>query len=233
MTITLLNAIEKVLMFMMVSISSIFNMFNVIKFDARIDNLDKYKNASVTNQVINYDTQIQYNSKIPIGITNILVEGKTGLMYFSEETEEYRTLIYPVNQVIEVGTGKAGEYVGIVTGYGPDCKTCDGRGYVACPTQTGKWTNLITDGIYYHDEKYGDLQILAADHRAFPCGTVIEVSNNDLSEPILGVVLDTGYAMRKAHENGYVHIDVAFETEVGLRFNTNKNTKFSVKRWGW
>ena len=233
MLVTLISTIEKIVMFVLVSISSMFNMFNVVKFDASIDNLDKYKNNSVVNQVLDYQTEITYSSKVPSGIENILVEGRTGLAYYNEETQEYKTLIFPVNKIVEVGTGKYGVYTGIVTGYGPDCKTCDGRGYVACPTQDGKWTNLITDGIYYSDARYGDLQILAADHREFPCGTIIEVNNNDLAEPILGIVLDTGYAMRKAYENGYIHIDVAFQTEVGLNFSTNKNTNFSVKRWGW
>ena len=48
-----------------------------------------------------------------------------------------------------------------------------GRGYVYCPTKTGKWTNLITDGIYYQDETFGKVQIIAADPRQFPCGTVM------------------------------------------------------------
>lgn len=233
MIVTIIDAVEKVFMFLMVSITSIFNTLNVVNFDVSIENLDKFKNASPVNHVINYETQIIYNSKVPVGNTNVLTKGQTGMVYYSDELEDYRVLIKPINEVIEIGTGQQGEYVGVVTGYGPDCKTCDGRGYVACPTPTGKWANLITDGIYYHDERYGDLQILAADWRAFPCGTVMEIKNDDLSDPILGIVLDTGYAMRKAYENSYVHIDVAFQTEVGLRFNTNKNTNFSVKRWGW
>lgn len=231
--VTLINAIEKVFMFLMVSVTSIFNTFNIVNFDVSIENLDKFKNATPENQVIKYETQIIYSPKIPKGITNVLTEGQTGLVYYSEEIDDYRVLKAPVNEVIEVGTGREGKYVGVVTGYGPDCKTCDGRGYVACPTQTGKWTNLMSDGVNYQDPKYGELRIIAADLRAFPCGTIIEIKNNDLGEPILGVVLDTGYAMRKAYENGYIHIDVAFPTEVGLRFNTNKNTNFSVKRWGW
>ena len=233
MIVTLVDAIEKVFMFLMVSITSVFNTLNVVNFDVSIENLDKFKNASPINHVINYETQIIYNPKVPVGITNVLTKGQTGMVYYSDELEDYRILINPVNEVIEVGTGQQGEYVGIVTGYGPDCKTCDGRGYVACPTLAGKWTNLITDGVYYHDERYGDLQILAADWRSFPCGTIMEINNSDLSEPILGIVLDTGSAMKWAYEHNYIHIDVAFPTEVGLRFNTNKNTNFSVKRWGW
>lgn len=233
MNIFFIRSILEFLTFIMISFNSLINSYQIMEFNININNPDKNKSLSVVNTVLEYQTEIIYNAKIPSGITNVLVEGQDGIVYLDTNGNIYKTLKEQINEVVEVGTGKYGEYTGIVTGYGPDCKTCDGRGYVACPTQTGKWTNLFTDGIFYDDERYGSLQILAADWRGFPCGTVIEINNNDLSKPILGIVLDTGSAMRNAYDKGYVHIDVAFETEVGLVFNTNKNTNFSVKRWGW
>lgn len=233
MNIFFIRSILEFLTFIIISFNSLINSYQIMEFNININNPDKNKSLSVVNTVLEYQTEIIYNAKIPSGITNVLVEGQDGIVYLDTNGNIYKTLKEQINEVVEVGTGKYGEYTGIVTGYGPDCKTCDGRGYVACPTQTGKWTNLFTDGIFYDDERYGSLQILAADWRGFPCGTVIEINNNDLSKPILGIVLDTGFAMRNAYDKGYVHIDVAFETEVGLVFNTNKNTNFSVKRWGW
>lgn len=233
MNITIIRLLGKVLKFLFVTFSTLFNIYPINEQTFGIYNTDINKSLNVVSTIVEHKTNVTYSSKVPTGITNVLVEGRDGIIYKDAFEGTYQTLKEPIDEIIEIGTGKYGEFTGIVTGYGPDCHTCDGRGYVACPTKTGKWTNLITDGNFYEDERYGSLQILAADWREFPCGTVIEVNNNDLEKPILGVVLDTGYAMRKAYDNGYVHIDVAFKTEKGLVFNTNKNTKFSVKRWGW
>lgn len=233
MNVMIIRSIVNALSFLFISLTSLFNSYQISESVFSIYNENNNKSMEIVNTVVNYKTNVTYNSKIPSGITNVLVEGQNGIVYMDSNGNITKILRETIDKVVEVGTGRYGEFTGVVTGYGPDCKTCDGRGYVACATPTGKWTNLITDGIYYEDARYGSLQILAADWRGFPCGTVIEIKNNDLSEPILGVVLDTGSAMRRAYDNGYVHIDVAFQTEVGLTFNTNKSTSFSVKRWGW
>ena len=233
MKIVIINSLIRAIGVLLVSLTSVVNIGEVKENKINVNNYAANRSASVVSTVIPATTEYKYNYKIPSGVTNVLKEGQDGIVYSDTTGNILKTLVPKINRVVEVGTGKYGEYTGIVTGYGPDCKTCDGRGYVACPTKTGKWTNLKTDGVYYTDEKYGKLKILAADFREFPCGTVMEVMNNDLSEPIKGIVLDTGSAMRYAYEHGYIHIDVAHEIEVGLRFNTNKNTKFSVKRWGW
>lgn len=233
MNVVLIQSVIKTLSFLIISVSSLFNSYEIKQESIGINNADKNKSSSIINTIIDYDTEIIYNSKIPSGVTNVLVEGQSGIVYLDGSGNVFKTLKERVNEVVEVGVGKYGEYRGVLTGYGPDCDTCDGRGYVACPTQDGKWLNLIKDGIYYSDQRYGKLQIIAADWREFPCGTVVEISNGDLDEPIYGVVLDTGSAMRKAYDNGYVHIDVAFKSESELSFDTNKNTSFKVKRWGW
>ena len=92
--------------------------------------------------------------------------------------------------------------------------------------------NLISDGIYYKDSEYGRVRILSADHREFPCGTIVEITNRDLHKE-LGIVLDTGSGMRKAYNEGWILIDLAFENEEDLWHVTNKNTTFKVQRWGW
>ena len=97
----------------------------------------------------------------------------------------------------------------------------------------GTWFSLINDGIYYNDSEYGDVRVVAADQREFPCGTVLEISNSYLNEPIYGIVLDTGYSMKKAYNNGIIHIDLAFKSEKEININTNNDTNFNVKRWGW
>lgn len=231
MKIVLIRSILKALSFMVISLSSLFGSYEIKEQTIGINNDNENKSSSIISTVIEYKTDIIYNKKVPSGVTNVIVEGQNGIVYLDGAGNIYKTLKEKINQIVEVGTGAQGEYVGIATGYGPDCEGC--TGYAACKTPTGKWVYIPTNGLYYEDEQYGSLKILASDWRKFPCGTVIEINNNDLSEPILGIVLDTGIAMRNAYERGVVHIDIAFESEIGLTFNTNVNTKFSVKRWGW
>lgn len=233
MNITFFKLVLRYASLLIVSVSSFFGTVKMEKQRIGINNADIIKSSSIVNTLVEYETITTYNPKVPSGIVNVITKGQDGIVYLDGSGNAFKTLQEKIDEVIEVGIGKYGEYVGIVTGYGPDCTTCDGRGYVACPTNVGKYINLTTDGIYYQDEYFGNIRILAADQREFPCGTIIEVNNSDLEEPIIGVVLDTGYAMRSAYNQGYIHIDLAFATEVGLTFKTNKNTNFSVKRWGW
>lgn len=186
----------------------------------------------VVNKIIPYETIYEYNEKLPSNITKVISEGKNGLGY--EENGNLKVLIEAESAHIEKGTGAYGEFQGVITGYGPDCKTgCTGILY--CPTKQGKYINLY-DGIYYEDEEYGSVRILAAAVAKFPCGTIIEVATGK-EEPFLGIVMDTGSAMRSALKRGVVHIDVAFETErdpkVSKITDFSGNVKYSVQRWGY
>lgn len=233
MNIAMLQSIGRFFCLVVVSVSSLFSTSKVESNVIGINNADKLKSSSVVNTVIKFDTIYNYNSKIPSGIEKVVTKGQNGIVYLDTNGNIFKKLSEKTDEVIEVGIGRYGEYSGIITGYGPDCDTCDGRGYLACPTSDGQYKSLINDGIYYNDIDFGDIRILAADQREFPCGTIIEVNNSDLDKPIIGVVMDTGYAMRRAYDNNYIHIDLAFQTEQGLDFKINKNTNFSVKRWGW
>lgn len=141
-----------------------------------------------------------------------------------------------VDEVVVVGTGKNGQYTGVITGYGPDCKTCSGLGYVYCQTEDNKNFNLINDGIYYDDDEYGEVRVLAAATAEFPCGTIVEVDSSNLGK-FVGIVMDTGYDMRRHLEEGIYHFDVAFETEkdedVAKATNMTGTVKFNIQRWGW
>ena len=96
---------------------------------------------------------------------------------------------------------------------------------------------MVNDGVYYKDTQYGDVRILAASHKVFGCGTIIEVDNGK-GAPFLGIVLDTGIDMRKNWElYGLIHLDIAFVTQkdpaVYSVTATGSRAKFEVKRWGW
>lgn len=182
------------------------------------------------NKIVEYNTLIQYSKSMPLNATNTLIAGENGLITIKNGEEI--TLKEKTDRIIQVGIGKEGIYSGYLTEYGPDCDTCDGRGITFCRTKEGNWHSLTKDGIYYKDYQYGEIRILAADQRQFPCGTIIEIHNSDLSV-MLGIVIDTGYGMKKAYNEGWILLDLAVTSEKNITFGMNNKTTFYVKRWGW
>ncbi len=134
------------------------------------------KTSDVTHTIIPYETIRQYNSKLPAGETKITSPGVNG--FIVEYGKVKKTIQEPVSEIVEVGTGKAIKYTGIMTGYGPDCKGCSKVGNVACHTKDASKHSLINDGIYYEDDTYGEVRILAAYREVFPCGTMIKITND-------------------------------------------------------
>lgn len=199
-----------------------------------IDNPTNNKTATIVNEVDPFETTYVYNEKIPSTADPVILEEGINGLDFTYDGLNYTHLSDKKNQVVEVGSGKEGEYKGRLTGYGPDCPGCSIVGNVSCLTKNGTRHSLINDGIYYSDEMYGNVRILAADNTLFPCGTVIKVDNGHLSE-FYGIVLDTGSTMRNAWKKGNVWVDLAFSSQaVALTGGaTSSNTKFSVQRWGW
>lgn len=136
----------------------------------------------------------------------------------------------------EIAFTSLGTYYGSMTGYGPDCSTCSGKGYTGCRTREGNYHNLITDGANYIDAEYGEVHILAASYKVFNCGTIIMVDNGR-GDPFLGIVLDSGSAMQKQW-NKYqkILIDIAFQTEKdpAIYSMTQRDTvQYDVIRRGW
>ena len=200
-----------------------------------LDNDLDSKNASFIVQVEDYKTIEIYDESIPNNITKTIVKGQDGLSFTNADGN--KTIIKEkVDEQVVIGTGKYGIYKGIMTGYGPDCDTCDGRGYVACNTRDHKAFNIITDGIYYNDEEFGEARVLAAAFAEFPCGTIVEVDSPNLGQ-FLGIVMDTGYDMRRFYKMGIYHFDVAYDTEhnpmVPYTTSMTGEVVYSVQRWGW
>jgi 3D (Asp-Asp-Asp) domain-containing protein len=229
MNIYLLQIVVKWFHLLIISIISIGGNA-VFNYDIKNDNNDKGLN--IVNTVVEYNTIYRYNHKIPSNVTNVLVKGEDGLVYQDELGNNSHVIKPKVDEIVEKGSGPYGEYNGVLTVYGPDCATCDGRGITWCKTPNNTYHNLINDGMYYNDKDFGKVRILAADHRAFQCGTIIEIKNSDL-DSVLGIVMDTGSGMRDAYDQGWTLVDLAFETEKNIGMGTNRNTNFSVKRWGW
>ena len=223
--------------FKLFSIFCIFIIIGIISFTlftkgTTITNPTSSMTATVLNEVIPYGTDYVYDEKMPSTADPIVLEEGINGLSFTYDGLNYKEISKTKNEVVLKGTGKEGEYTGILTGYGPDCPGCSIVGNVSCMTREGVKHSLINDGIYYTDKDFGKLRILAADNSLFPCGTIIKVNNNIINE-FYGIVLDTGYTMRNALKSGIVWLDLAFSSESETANVTNKNTKFSVQRWGW
>lgn len=234
MSLYLLQLVGKWISIALLSIISLFD-YEVETINYAITNNNANTEISIVTNVLEYETEKIYNKKIPKNITNTITEGKNGISFIDDSGNEI-IIEDVVNEVIEVGTGAYGIYKGIMTGYGPDCKTCSGRGYVACKTVDKKSFNLINDGIYYNDSSFGEVRVLAAALSKFPCGTIVKVENSKIGD-FIGIVLDTGYDMRKHYSEGIYHFDVAYTTEedekVAKTTDMSGNVIYSVQRWGW
>lgn len=233
MNIYLLQLVGKAISLFVMSIASIFGTFDLSESVINVTNVDKDKGSKVVSTVVEYNTITKYNTKLPSNVKNILVNGENGIVYQDQAGSTVKTLKEKIDEVIEVGTGKYGEYKGVLTLYGPDCETCDGLGILYCPDVKGEYYNLLNDGIYFKDNDYGQIRILAAALAEFPCGTIIEINNSDMTKTV-GIVMDTGSGLINAYNNGTILIDLAHTSEKELpSHGTNRNTNFSVKRWGW
>ena len=125
-------------------------------------------------------------------------------------------------------------FVGKMTGYGADCIGCSGVGALSCRASDGSRHTLTENGEYYNDATYGTVRIVAAALDKFPCGTIVKVDHPALGT-FYAVVMDTGGSMKRAWNNGYVWMDLAFKTESDpeIYATTSSNTTYSVQRWGW
>ena len=199
---------------------------------ALIYGINRYTNRDIIQtEIIKYDVITTYDDSIPKDNKNVIVEGKNGKIVTNLTTGEV-TVFEMVSEEVVIGTGPKADYVGRLTGYGPDCSGCSGVLY--CPDSDGVYHYLTNDinSTFFYDKEYGNVRILASDPTLFPCGTIIHIVNDNLD--IYGVCLDTGIAMREAWRNyGNVLIDLAFTSESAANHITNNNTKFTVLRWGW
>ena len=229
----LLHFVGKLISLLVVSVASLFGSYTLNTVETVNTNTNLNKSLNRINTIVEYDTIIKKTSKLPFNNKRVIVEGEDGLVYENPTTKQTEIIKEVVNKVVEVGTGPSGDFRGRLTAYGADCKGCSGT--VACKTKDRKSFNLYKDGIIYKDDEYGDIRILAAAHEVFPCGTIIEVYR-EADKPFIGVVMDTGYAMRTAwKEQSKIVIDLAFlsQKDPGRHKTTSNNVDYNVLRWGW
>lgn len=118
-----------------------------------------------------------------------------------------------VDDVLEIQLGK-------LSRCGPDCYLC--TGYLAYGLYVGSGT------IYYNDNYYGNVRILAGD-KSYPFGTIVRVSYD--MEFFLGIVLDRGGSIGF---NGKALFDLLYPNEyLANKDGINYNTKFEILRYGF
>ena len=231
MKINLLELIGKWITFLCVCVVSL-NTINSKVNEKVVYNNNLVKNESISALIVPYETEYQYNAKLPVTVSRVIRSGENGIVY--NHDDEKQVVKEVVNEIIEVGTGRTGEYTGRLTNYGADCVGCSKVGNVACLTREGTKHSLTYNGATYKDSEYGELRILAADRRLFDCGTVILV-NDTHGNSFYGIVLDTGGSMRKAWSNGEVWLDLASKTQAEAKMTGigGYNVDYTVQRWGW
>lgn len=125
------------------------------------------------------------------------------------------------NDAINVASSSPVAFNGRLTAYGPDCPGCTGNS--ACPPRQ----NFKNGNIYFEDQIYGSVRVVAAD-RSIPCGSIVRISGiNIYNEPILAIVMDRGGAVNGSH------MDLLFTSQTNLEGFKTSNVKFEIIRYGW
>lgn len=150
------------------------------------------------------------------------------MTYIDVDKEDvYKEYVYASNEIIiddELGDELVDDVLEIQLGklsrYGPDCYLC--TGYLAYGLYVGSGT------IYYNDNYYGNVRILAGD-KFYPFGTIVRVSYD--MESFLGIVLDRGGSIGF---NGKALFDLLYPNEyLANKDGVNYNTKFEILRYGF
>ena len=164
------------------------------------------------SEVVEEEVGVDSNSNEEMSSDNVIVNDND--IDIDADTVGSEAITEPVlNDVVEVQYGK-------LSRYGPDCYGCSG--YVAYGKYVGDGT------IYYYDNYYGNVRILAGD-KSYPFGTIVRVSFEN--ESFLGIVLDRGGAIGF---NRTALFDLLYPSEYLANIDgVNYNTKFEVLRIGF
>lgn len=164
------------------------------------------------SEVVEEEVGVDSNSNEEMSSDNVIVNDND--IDIDADTVWSEAITEPVlNDVVEVQYGK-------LSRYGPDCYGCSG--YVAYGKYVGDGT------IYYYDNYYGNVRILAGD-KSYPFGTIVRVSFEN--ESFLGIVLDRGGAIGF---NRTALFDLLYPSEYLANIDgVNYNTKFEVLRIGF
>lgn len=198
-----------------------------------------------TEEVVPFETEIN-GDDVDGASVDVLQVGENGLIEktykvrLENGTEVSRELINEtivketINQVenytapvqttvVAEGSSASGAFTGRLTTYGGDCYGCSGITAAGVTLNGNGANNSGSAKVFYNGGWY---YVLAAD-RSIPFGTIIEISNHNLSlEPVIyGVVLDRGGDITGTK------IDIFSGSEKGTRFfsgSTSYDTQFRI-----
>lgn len=113
--------------------------------------------------------------------------------------------------------------IGSMSGYGHDCYGCtSGR--------TSSGYDISDGSIYYKDNTYGDVRIVAADSK-YPIGTIIRISNYNNMDSFYAIVLDRGGSIGLSKK---INFDLLYSSDteavpIGIQYNVT----FDIVRLGY
>lgn len=162
------------------------------------------------------------NNKINITTSNINTVKSIQSSRIIKEIETLK-LVKNTNDIKKYGKNFQIQFMGTLTGYGPDCPGCGGMVY--CKPNP----NVQNGNIYYTDSQYGKLRILAADY-SIPCGSIIKIENYKFipGNEFYGIVMDRGSAIVG------LTMDLLYPSEADtVIIGRQRNIRFTIERWGW
>lgn len=144
------------------------------------------------------------------------------MKYDNREKKLVVKAVSNMQEAKEYGPSMPISFDGQMTAYKATCAGCTGK--VSCPPRQ----NVRNNNIYFEDQTYGTLRILAADP-AIPCGTIVQITNVSFSnEPIMGIVLDRGGAIK-----GNIMDFLVGENDNMDIVGRQRGVHYEVVRWGW
>lgn len=124
-------------------------------------------------------------------------------------------------EVLKYGPTNPVKFIGLMTGYGPDCAGCSG--FTGCSPRQ----NVKNGNVYFKDNTYGKVRIVASSSR-IPCGSIVKISNSTLSKkPVTAIVLDRGGAIQGTK------MDFLEESEKKALRVGKQTVTYEIVRWGW
>lgn len=184
----------------------------------KVNSLEPAESANVTQSVMPFETIEEVDENLEFMERKVVQTGISGLIveYNGIKIEVQK----PQSEIIAVGEKFIDTFTGSITGYGPDCSGCSGK--------VGAGKDVRNGNIYYEDDKYGELRIIAADSK-YPYGSIFRISNSKvLGEPTLAIVLDRGSEIKGSK------IDLLYESQNSIPHGvTQKNITIDVVRLGW
>ena len=138
--------------------------------------------------------------------------------YFKNNSRVIKT-VSNIEEIKKYGKENILKFDGTITSYGANCVGCSG--YLACPPHIN-----AKEKIYYSDNKYKNLRIVAADNH-IPCGSIVKIKGIKNFKDIYAIVLDRGGAIKGTL------FDLLVDSENSASSLGRQKVKYEILRWGW